>query len=49
MPSPSDVRDVVGDVVERRVAPEIENVEVVRRPALSATASDVLAADAYVL
>lgn len=30
-------------------APEIEEVEVVVRPALSATASDVLAADGYLL
>lgn len=30
-------------------APEIEGVEVVRRAALAATASDVLAADAYLL
>ena len=29
--------------------PEISGVEVVREPALSATASDVLAADAYLL
>ncbi|PXY37452.1 flavodoxin [Prauserella flavalba] len=29
--------------------PEITGVDVVRRPALSATASDVLAADAYLL
>lgn len=36
-------------VISGATAPEIENVEVVRRPALSATASDVLAADGYVL
>jgi multimeric flavodoxin WrbA len=36
-------------VVSGATAPEIENVQVVRRPALSATASDVLDADAYLL
>jgi multimeric flavodoxin WrbA len=36
-------------VVSGATAPEIENVDVVRRPALAATASDVLAADAYLL
>ncbi|MEV5440748.1 NAD(P)H-dependent oxidoreductase [Streptomyces sp. NPDC052682] len=36
-------------VVSGATAPEIEGVSVVRRPALSATVSDVLAADGYVL
>ncbi|MFI8790602.1 flavodoxin family protein [Streptomyces sp. NPDC055105] len=36
-------------VVSGATAPEIENVQVVRRAALSATASDVLAADGYVV
>ncbi|WP_371582264.1 flavodoxin family protein [Streptomyces sp. NBC_01314] len=36
-------------VVSGATAPEIENVRIVRRPALSATVSDVLAADGYVL
>lgn len=36
-------------VVSGATAPEIEGVEVVRRAALAATASDVLAADAYLL
>ncbi|GAA2493804.1 flavodoxin family protein [Streptomyces longisporus] len=36
-------------VLSGATAPEIEGVEVVRRAALAATASDVLAADAYLL
>lgn len=36
-------------VVSGTAAPGIENVDVVRRPALSATASDVLAADGILL
>lgn len=36
-------------VVSGATAPEIENVRVVRRAALAATASDVLAADGYLL
>jgi multimeric flavodoxin WrbA len=36
-------------VVSGATAPEIEGVRVVRRAALTATASDVLAADAYLL
>jgi multimeric flavodoxin WrbA len=36
-------------VVSGASAPEIEGVEVVRRPALAATPSDVLAADGYLL
>lgn len=36
-------------VVAGATDPEITGVDVVREPALSATASDVLAADAYVL
>ncbi|MEV5433663.1 NAD(P)H-dependent oxidoreductase [Streptomyces sp. NPDC052701] len=36
-------------VVSGATAPEIEGVRVVRRPALSATASDVLDADGYLL
>ncbi|MFE2416212.1 flavodoxin family protein [Streptomyces hokutonensis] len=36
-------------VVSGATTPEIENVQVVRRAALSATASDVLGADGYLL
>ncbi|MEV8596026.1 flavodoxin family protein [Streptomyces sp. NPDC052012] len=36
-------------VVSGATAPEIENVQVVRRPALAATAGDVLEADGYLL
>ncbi|PXY19957.1 flavodoxin [Prauserella coralliicola] len=36
-------------VVSGATDPEITGVDVVRRPALSATASDVLAADSYLL
>jgi multimeric flavodoxin WrbA len=36
-------------VISGATDPEIENVDVVRRPALAATASDVLDADAYLL
>jgi multimeric flavodoxin WrbA len=36
-------------VVSGASTPEIEGVDVVRRPALSATAPDVLSADAYLL
>ena len=36
-------------VISGATAPEIENVEVVRRPALAASVPDVLAADAYLL
>lgn len=36
-------------VISGATAPEIENVEVVRRAALSATASDVLSADSFLL
>lgn len=36
-------------VLEGATDPEIEGVEVVRRPALSATASDVLEADGFIL
>ncbi|MER5942279.1 NAD(P)H-dependent oxidoreductase [Streptomyces sp. NPDC001928] len=47
-PSPN-CQAMLEAVVSGATAPEIENVEVVRRPALSATASDVLDADAYLL
>ncbi|WP_405576818.1 flavodoxin family protein [Streptomyces sp. NBC_01092] len=47
-PSPN-CQAMLEAVVSGATAPEIENVEVVRRPALSATASDVLGADAYLL
>lgn len=47
-PSPN-CQALLEAVISGATAPEIDNVEVVRRPALSATASDVLAADAYVL
>ncbi|AWE53892.1 flavodoxin family protein [Streptomyces nigra] len=47
-PSPN-CQALLEAVVSGATAPEIEGVDVVRRPALSATASDVLAADAYVL
>ncbi|MFJ7072069.1 flavodoxin family protein [Streptomyces sp. NPDC098781] len=47
-PSPN-CQAMLEAVVSGATAPEIENVEVVRRPALSATASDVLEADGYLL
>ncbi|QOV33434.1 flavodoxin family protein [Streptomyces ferrugineus] len=47
-PSPN-CQALLEAVVSGATAPEIENVEVVRRPALSATASDVLDADGYLL
>ncbi|MFI6658571.1 flavodoxin family protein [Streptomyces sp. NPDC050523] len=47
-PSPN-CQAMLEAVVAGATAPEIEGVEVVRRPALAATASDVLAADAFVL
>jgi NAD(P)H-dependent FMN reductase len=47
-PSPT-CQTLLEAVVSGATAPEIEGVDVVRRPALSATASDVLAADAYLL
>ena len=47
-PSPN-CQAMLEAVVAGATAPEIENVDVVRRPALAATASDVLAADAYLL
>ncbi len=47
-PSPN-CQAMLEAVVSGATAPEIEDVEVVRRPALSATASDVLAADGYLL
>ena len=47
-PSPS-CQAMLEAVVAGAGAPEIEGVEVVRRAALAATASDVLAADAYLL
>ncbi|MDF3140576.1 MULTISPECIES: NAD(P)H-dependent oxidoreductase [unclassified Streptomyces] len=47
-PSPN-CQAMLEAVISGATAPEIENVEVVRRPALSATASDVLDADGYLL
>ena len=47
-PSPN-CQAMLEAVVAGATAPEIEGVEVVRRPALAATASDVLAADACLL
>ncbi|MBD0843781.1 MULTISPECIES: flavodoxin family protein [unclassified Streptomyces] len=47
-PSPN-CQALLEAVVSGATAPEIENVRVVRRAALAATASDVLAADAYLL
>jgi multimeric flavodoxin WrbA len=47
-PSPS-VQAMFEAVVAGATTDEIEGVEVVRKPALAATASDALAADGYVL
>ncbi|MEY9988719.1 multimeric flavodoxin WrbA [Streptomyces sp. V4I8] len=47
-PSPN-CQAMLEAVISGATAPEIENVEVVRCPALSATPSDVLAADGYLL
>ncbi|MET9831176.1 NAD(P)H-dependent oxidoreductase [Streptomyces sp. NPDC006385] len=47
-PSPN-CQAMLEAVVSGATAPEIENVQVVRRPALAATASDVLDADGYLL
>jgi multimeric flavodoxin WrbA len=47
-PSPS-MRAMFEAVVSGASDPELEGVDVVRLPALSATAADVLAADGYVL
>ncbi|WP_036503322.1 flavodoxin family protein [Nocardia aobensis] len=47
-PSPF-LQDMFEAVVAGATDPEIEGVEVVRRAALAVTASDVLAADGYVL
>ncbi|MFF8352550.1 flavodoxin family protein [Streptomyces chartreusis] len=47
-PSPN-CQAMLENVVSGATAPEIEGVDVVRRAALSATASDVLDADAYLL
>ncbi|MFD8048778.1 flavodoxin [Streptomyces sp. WAC 05379] len=47
-PSPN-CQAMLEAVVSGATAPEIEGVDVVRRAALSATASDVLDADAYLL
>jgi multimeric flavodoxin WrbA len=47
-PSPS-MQAMFEAVVSGATDPEIEGVEVVRRPALAATVSDVLAADGYLL
>jgi multimeric flavodoxin WrbA len=47
-PSPN-CQALLEAVVSGATAPEIENVDVVRRPALSATVPDVLDADGYLL
>ncbi|MFD4790813.1 flavodoxin family protein [Streptomyces sp. NPDC058459] len=47
-PSPN-CQELFEAVVSGATAPEIEGVRVVRRAALAATASDVLAADGYLL
>jgi NAD(P)H-dependent FMN reductase len=47
-PSPG-MQELLEAVVAGASDPEISGVEVVRRPALSASASDVLAADGYLL
>ncbi|NUP15674.1 MAG: flavodoxin family protein [Streptomyces sp.] len=47
-PSPN-CQAMLEAVVSGATDPDIENVEVVRRPALSATATDVLSADGYLL
>ncbi|MGN9762992.1 flavodoxin family protein [Streptomyces sp. SD31] len=47
-PSPN-CQALLEAVISGATAPEIEDVEVVRRPALSATVSDVLNADGYLL
>ncbi|MET1075616.1 MAG: hypothetical protein ABWY11_23410, partial [Umezawaea sp.] len=47
-PSPA-LHEMFSAVVSGAGAPEVEGVEVVRRAALEATASDVLGADGYVL
>ncbi|MFJ6675290.1 flavodoxin family protein [Actinosynnema sp. NPDC091369] len=47
-PSPA-MQELFEAVLEGATDPDIEGVEVVRRPALSATASDVLEADGYLL
>lgn len=47
-PSPT-CQAMLEAVLSGATAPEIEGVDVVRRPALSASASDVLDADAYLL
>ncbi|MFI9007410.1 flavodoxin family protein [Actinosynnema sp. NPDC053489] len=47
-PSPA-LQELFEAVVAGATDPDIEGVEVVRRPALSATASDVLDADGFVL
>jgi multimeric flavodoxin WrbA len=47
-PSPN-CQAMLEAVVSGATAPEIEGVDVVRRPALAATASDVLAADGFLL
>ncbi|MFF9391741.1 flavodoxin family protein [Streptomyces griseoluteus] len=47
-PSPT-CQELFEAVVSGATAPEIEGVRVVRRAALAATASDVLAADGYLL
>ncbi|ALG13685.1 flavodoxin family protein [Kibdelosporangium phytohabitans] len=47
-PSPG-MQTMFEAVVSGATAPEIEGIEVVRRPALAATASDALDADGYIL
>jgi len=47
-PSPN-VQSMLESVISGASDPEIEGVDVVRKPALAATPSDVLAADGYLL
>ncbi|MFI9816982.1 flavodoxin family protein [Saccharothrix variisporea] len=47
-PSPA-MQELFEAVLEGATDPDIEGVEVLRRPALTATASDVLEADGYLL
>jgi multimeric flavodoxin WrbA len=47
-PSPT-MQEMLEAVISGATAPEIEGVEVVRRPALAASTTDVLQADGYLL
>ncbi|MFE9745045.1 flavodoxin family protein [Saccharothrix saharensis] len=47
-PSPA-MQELFEAVLEGATDPDVEGVEVVRRPALAATASDVLEADGFIL